>query len=316
MQYRHRCSHHLIDNKLESLAAERAERAVDFRSGLHPYSSIKASVNIFASERISPIHCIHFSLPPHYIQQAFVSNKMKSLKFERGGKKSGAFPSLDRDTHGRIIKPNWQNAAAMAASPPPHNYTEKPFNPEQFVIDTKAETATVSTLTNDRAFHSKRFNCGIEKHSSTDYIQDKKNWYKNKKENQTYLPLRDNGSAFTAPESSFGTPTSDTHGSSYSKKTSSKKWLGRYVAAKSLLWSWRGEDQWLKKVESSGELAAATTGYSSVFSNSSRSRSSSEEENACEKDEDDIGDRGVLSDVCLTYCDESGVREEQIVWGG
>lgn len=248
-----------------------------------------------------------------------VSNKMKNLKFNRSGKKSGAFPSLDRDTDGRIIQPNWQNAAAMAASPPPHNYTEKPFNPEQFVIDTKAETGTVSTLTNDRAFHSKRFNCGIEKHSSADYIQDKKNWYKNKKENQTYLPLRDNGSAFTAPESSFGTSEAHLSGSSYSKKktSSSKKWLGRYVAAKSLMWSLRGKDQWLNKVESSGELAAATTGYSSVFSsNSSRSRSSSEEDNACGKDEDDISDRGVLSDVRLTYCDESGVREEQIVWGG
>lgn len=248
---------------------------------------------------------------------------MKTLKFKRGGKKSGAFPSLDRDTDGRIIQPNWQNAAIAAASPPPHNYTDKPFNPEQFVIDTKAETGTVSTLTNDdRAFHSKRFNCGIDydKHirGSTDqYFQDKKNWYKNMKENQTYLPLRDNGSAFTAPESSFG--TSEAHqGSSYSKKkTSSKKWLGRYVAAKSLMWSWRGEDEWLKKVESSGELAAATTGYSSVFSsNSSRSRSSSEGESACGKDDDDISDRGVLSDVRLTYCDESGVREEQIVWGG
>ncbi len=253
---------------------------------------------------------------------------MKALKFKRSGKRSGAFPSLDRDTDGRVIQPNWQSAAMVASPPPPHNYTEKPFNPEQFVIDTTAETLTVSTLTNDRAFHSKRFNCGIDydksniRGSSTDYIQEKKNWYKNKRENQTYLPLQDNGSAITtAPESSFGTSEAHHHHGSFSKKklTSSKKWLGRYVAAKSLLWSWRGEDQWLSKVESSGELAAATTGYSSVFSsNSSRSRSSSEEEeeNAlCEKDDDDIG-TGVLSDVCLTYCDESGVREEQIVWGG
>jgi len=236
----------------------------------------------------------------------------KKMIFKRCGTKSGAFPSLDRDTDGRA-QHHGQCAAAMAASPP-HNYTERPFNPENFVIDT-AETVTVSTLTNDRAFHSKRFNCGIDydknnRGSGTDYIQERKNWYKNMKQNQTYLPLRDIGSAFTAPESSFG--MSEAHVSYNKKKSSSKKWLGRYVAAKSLVWSWRGKDRWLSKVESSGELAAATTGYSSFGSNS-RSRSSSEG-SACKEDKDDDVGKGVLSDVCLTYCDDSGVREEHLVW--
>jgi len=237
------------------------------------------------------------------------------FKWSRGKKrqKSGAFPSLDRDTDGRAQQ------RAATASPRSHNYTEKPFNPENFVIDT-AETVTVSTITNDRAFRSKRFNCGIDydknsRGSSTEYIQEKKSWYKNKKQNQTYQPLRDNGSVFTAPESSFGTPISEAN-DSYSrskKKSLSKKWLGRYVAARSLMWSWRGKDRWLGKVETSGcEFVAVTSGYSS-FGSKSRSRSSSEG-SALKKDGDDI-DKGVLSDVRLTYCDDSGVREEQIVWG-
>ena len=247
---------------------------------------------------------------------ALFGSKRNMMIFKRGGgkkkrQKSGAFPTLDRDADGRA-----QQRAAMAASSRSHNYTEKPFNPANFVIDT-TETVTVSTITNDRAFHSKRFNCGIDydknsRGSSTEYIQEKKNWYKNKKQNQTYHPLRDNGSAFTAPESSFGTPMSEASGSySRSKKKSSKKWLGRYVAVKSFMWSWRGKDRWLGKVESSGEFAAVTSGYSSFGSNS-RSKSSSEG-NAHKKDGDDI-DKGVLSDVRLTYCDDSGVREEQIVW--
>ena len=253
-----------------------------------------------------------------YIHMMVFGNNSKMMiisSFKQlGGKKrqkSGAFPSLDRDTDGRA-----QQRASTAASPRSHNYTDKPFNPENFVIDT-AETVTVSTITNDRAFRNKRFNCGIDydKHSrssSTEFIQEKKNWYKNKKQNQTYQPLRDNGSTFTAPESSFG--MSETNGSfsrSKNKSSSKKKWLGRYVAAKSFLWRWRCKDCWLGRVESSGELAAATNGYTS-FGSDSRSRSS--EGSSHTKDGDDNG-KGVLSDVRLTYCDDSGVREEQIVWG-
>lgn len=244
-----------------------------------------------------------------HINHMAPGNKKKMILFNRaGGKKSGAFPSLDRNTDGGRSHPQARGGGAVVATP---NYTEKPFNPVNIVIDT-AETVTVSTVTNDRAFHSmKRFNCGIDYNDknntrSVDYIQESKNWYKSKKQNQTYLPLRDNGSAFTAPESSFG--MSETNGT-YNKKSRSKKWLGRYVAVKSLVWRWRCKDRWMRE-GSSGELAAATTGYSSV--GSSRSRSGSE--GSAQQLQEDEGGKGVLSAVRLTYCDDSGIREEKFVW--
>ncbi len=230
--------------------------------------------------------------------------------FKRGGKKnSGAFPSLDTD--GRA---QHRQYGAMVA-PPSTNLTERPFNPENYVINT-AETVTVSTLTNDRAFHSmKRFNCGFDydqnknNRGSIDNTPERKNWYKNKKQNQTYIPLRDNGSAFTAPESSFGMSEA---GGPYHKKSTkvplgircsvTLKWLGRYAAAKSPTWSSRGKGRWNKG--ESGEVVMVGTGYSSV---GSRSRSSSE----CSADKDG---KGILSSVCLNYCDDSGEREEQLVW--
>jgi hypothetical protein len=238
----------------------------------------------------------------------------KKMIFKRGCKNSGAFPSLGRDTdryahHGQI--------GAMVAAPP-NNCTEKPFNPQNYVIDTAETVGTVSTLTNDRAFHSmKRFNCGFDysdKNSGgrIEYTHERKNWYKQKKQqNQTYIPLRDNGSAFTAPDSSFG--MSEAHGS-YTKKStrvplgircrSTMKWLGGYVGAKSLInLSWRGKCRWRKG--ESGDLAVET-GYSSI---GSRSRSSSE----CSAGKEDSG-KAILSSVCLTYCDDSGEREEHLVW--
>ena len=238
----------------------------------------------------------------HIIWYAMTLGDQRKMIFKRGRKKSGAFPSMDRDAG------NGHSGAMVAPTSSP-NYADKPFNPVNIVIDT-AETVTVSTVTNDRSFHSmKRFNCGIDyndknNRGSVDYIQEGKNWYKSKKQNQTYLPLRDNGSAFTSPESSFG--MSDTNGS-YGKKSTSRKLLGRYVAAKSLVWSWRCKDRWLKEAQP-GEIAAATTGLTSVGSSRSRSRSSSET-SACE----DAGKR-VLSAVRVTFCDDSGVREEQFVW--
>lgn len=238
----------------------------------------------------------------------------KKMLFKRGAEKKGAFPTLGRDNDG-------QYGAVSPPSSNNDNVTEKPFNPEHYVIDT-AENVTVSTLTNDRAFHSmKRFDCGgidYDKNNrgSKDYTQERKNWYKYKKQqNQTYMPLRDNGSAFiTSPESSFGM-VSEADGL-YNKKSTrvrvytTRKWLGKYFAAKSPTWTCKGKGRRWSKGKS-GEIVAVATGYSSI---GSRSKSGSGSE-VSSTDKDDNG-KVVLSSVCLTYCDESGVREEQLVWDG
>src|SRR6056300_301776 len=123
-------------------------------------------------------------------------------RLRRGGKNdknnSGAFPSLRRNGGGH---------GAVVVGATHSDLTEKSFNPEHCIINTAAENITVSTITNDISFHSiKRLDCGIDygdkkNRGSIDHLtQERKNWYKYKN-NQTYAPLRDNGSAFTAPES-------------------------------------------------------------------------------------------------------------------
>ena len=246
------------------------------------------------------------------------SKMMIRSRLRRGGKNdknnSGAFPSLrNGGGHGAVVVGATHSVL-----------TEKSFNPEHCIINTAAENVTVSTITNDISFHSmKRIDCGIDyddkknRGNNIDYlIQERKNWYKKYKNEQTYAPLRDNGSAFTAPESFM---SEGGHDSCHKKKSpklvvtslrlgrrcrSTKRWLGKRMnmAERSPSWSWGNNVFWWGK-----------RNYSDVGSRDSGS-SGSLGEDSVQKD-----DRGgyayePFSSVCLTYCDDNGVREEQLVW--
>lgn len=242
------------------------------------------------------------------------SKMMIRSRLRRGGKNdknnSGAFPSLKRNGGG--------HAAVVGATH--SDLTEKSFNPEHCIINTAAENVTVSTITNDISFHSmKRLDCGIDYddkknrgNNIDDLIQERKNWYKKYKNDQTYAPLRDIGSAFTAPESFM---SEGGHDSCHYRKSSpklmvtslqvgrrcrsTKRWLGKHMPEKLSSWRWSSKVVWWGK-----------RNYSDVGSRESGSLGG----DSVHKD-----DRGgyayePFSSVCLTYCDDSGVREEQLVW--
>ena len=239
------------------------------------------------------------------------SKMMIRSRLRRGGKNhkydSGAFPSLRRNGGG--------HGAVVGATH--SDLTEKSFNPENCIINTAAENVTVSTITNDISFHSiKRLDCGIDydgkkNRGSIDYLtQERKNWYKYKN-NQTYAPLRDNGSAFTAPESFM---SEGGHDSCHKKKSlklivtslqlgrrcrSTKRCLGKHMPEKSSSWRWGNKVFWWGK-----------RNYSDVGSRDSGSLGG----DSVQKDARGAYEYEPFSSVCLTYCDDSGVREEHLVW--
>jgi len=223
-------------------------------------------------------------------------------RFFKRGKESGAFPSFhDGRAH--------QGAAVGATST--SGFKERSFNPEHYVIKMD-ENVTVTTLTNDSAFNMKRFVCGIDDDTNNtlsriDSTQERKNWY-NQKKNQPYMPLKDNGSSFSALVGSSCNKKITTRVPSLQqlgrKCMSTKKMFGKYFADKSPSWGWRGKGR--RKRDIGGSFTAPAAGYSSV---GSRSRTSSLE--SLQKDDNCYG---ALSSFCLNYCDESGEREEKALW--